>query len=91
MSTLRDDVVNIIMETCRPRKLDLSDHEKHLLDSGLDSLDLIFVITNIEDRLYDLEHREIQLAGDSKAFEGKHPFRTVATLGEHIAAILQSG
>ena len=61
------------------------------MGAGLDSLDLIFVITNIEDRLYDLEHREIQLAGDSKAFEGKHPFRTVTTLGEHIAAILKSG
>ena len=61
------------------------------MGAGLDSLDLIFVITNIEDRLYDLANREIQLAGDAKAFEGQHPFRTVATLGEHIAAILQTG
>ena len=59
--------------------------------TGLDSLDLIFVITNIEDRLYDLGNREIQLAADAQSFEGDHPFRTVATLGEHIAAIMQSG
>lgn len=61
------------------------------MGTGLDSLDLIFVITNIEDRLYDLAKREIQLATDAQAFEGDHPFRTVATLGEHIAAIMHSG
>ena len=64
-----------------------------LLGTGtdLDSLDLIFVITNIEDRLYALANREIQLAADAKVFEGDDPFRTVASLGDHIAAIMQSG
>ena len=63
-----------------------------LLGTGtsLDSLDLIFVITNIEDRLYDLADREVQLAAEATVFEGDHAFRTVATLGEHIVAIMQS-
>lgn len=58
--------------------------------SELDSLDLIFVITNIEDRLHDLANREIQLAGEANVFDGDHPFRTVETLGEHIAVLLES-
>ena len=60
------------------------------MDTGLDSMDLIYLITNIEHRLYDLANQEIQLAADAEAFEGDHPFRTVATLGEHIAAIMKS-
>ena len=57
------------------------------IGTPLDSLDLIFLITNIEDRLFAIADREIQLAADSQAFEGNHPFRTVTTLSEHIAAI----
>ena len=48
------------------------------------------MITNIEDRLHDLANREIQLAGEANVFDGDHPFRTVETLGEHIAVLLES-
>jgi len=63
-----------------------------LLGTGteLDSLDLIFVITNIEDRLYDLADQEIQLAAETNVFDGDHPFRTVETLGDHIVTLMES-
>ena len=63
-----------------------------LLGTGtsLDSLDLIFVITNIEDRLYDLADQEIQLAAETNVFDGDRPFRTVETLGDHIVTLMES-
>ena len=63
-----------------------------LLGTGtpLDSLDLIYVITGLEDRLFSLTNREIQLVTEADDLEGDHPFRTVSTLGEHITSILTS-
>lgn len=49
MTTIRDNVVRLIFELCRPRHPDLSDHSRALLDSGLDSLDYTRVLMAVED------------------------------------------
>ena len=54
MSTLRDDVVKMIMDTCHPLELDLSDHDKPLLETGMDSLDFASILTGIEEK-FDVE------------------------------------
>lgn len=58
------------------------------MGTPLDSLDLIYVITGLEDRIFSLTNREIQLVSEAEDLEGDHPFRTVSTLGEHITTIL---
>jgi len=50
MVNLRDAVVEMVRDVCRPDPVDLSDHARPLLDSGLDSLDFASVLMAIEDR-----------------------------------------
>jgi acyl carrier protein len=49
MSNIRESVIAIIKETCLPTVPDLSDPDKPLLDSGLDSLDFGSALMEIED------------------------------------------
>lgn len=60
-------------------------------DALLDSLDMINLIINLEERLYAATDQQIQLAADAQSFEDDHPFRTVSTLIDHIAGLLKSG
>lgn len=59
-------------------------------NAELDSLDLIYVITNLENRLYDISKQEVQLTVDSDIFEGEHPFQNVSKLAEHIISIMKT-
>lgn len=63
-----------------------------LLGSGslLDSLDFILLVTNLEERLHSHTGRDIELSSGLQSFNDQNPFRTVATLSEHIATNLQS-
>lgn len=54
MSNIRDDIVTIIKEICHPSEVDLSDHDRPLLEAGLDSLDLASVLMGIEEK-FDVE------------------------------------
>ena len=64
-----------------------------LLGSGsvLDSLDFILVISNVEDRVFALTNKQLQLVSGIESFDGDHPFRTATTLAAHIMSILETG
>jgi acyl carrier protein len=49
MST-KDEIVAVINDVCRPERPDLTDGNKPLLDSGLDSLDFATVMMALEDK-----------------------------------------
>jgi acyl carrier protein len=49
MAKIREYLVQMIAEVCKPDPVDLSDHGRPLLDSGLDSLDYASVLMDIED------------------------------------------
>jgi acyl carrier protein len=49
MAKVREQLVKMIGDVCRPHPVDLSDHGRPLLDSGLDSLDYASVVMAIED------------------------------------------
>ena len=67
-------------------------NETILLGSGtlLDSLDFILIITDIEEQLNVLTGQDVPLAVDLQAFEDDNPFRSVATLRNHIGIILET-
>ncbi len=62
MSTLKEQIVELINTVCSAAKPDLSDLDKPLLESGLDSLDYVSVLMAIEDK-YDCESKGLSLSG----------------------------
>ena len=58
------------------------------IGADLDSLDLINLIVNLEDRLYSATAQQIQLAVNAESLEGDHPFRTASVLIDHISGLL---
>ncbi len=62
MSEIRDRVIEMIYEACRPERPDLSDTTRPLLNSGLDSLHFATLLMALEDGFKitvgeeDLEH-----------------------------------
>ncbi len=51
MAEVRDVLVEIITEVCRPDpSRDLSNHARSLFDCGLDSMDFASILMEIEDR-----------------------------------------
>ncbi|PWT82552.1 MAG: hypothetical protein C5B58_08035 [Acidobacteria bacterium] len=49
MDSVRDKVVKLVFEVCRPSRPDLSDPSRALLTVGLDSLDYATLLMAIED------------------------------------------
>jgi acyl carrier protein len=58
MADVREYLVEMISRVCSPEPVNLSDHSRPLLDSGLDSLDVASVLMAIED------HFRITIADD---------------------------
>jgi acyl carrier protein len=57
MPSIRDEVVQIIIQASKPRQPDLSDENASLLELGLDSLDYASTIMGIEEK-YGLQVEE---------------------------------
>jgi acyl carrier protein len=89
---LRDSLVRLNEEKAEGQKIPISDATV-LLGTGtlLDSLDFVVIVTDIEDQLQALTGQVIPLGTDMQAFDDSNPFRTVATLKEHIGMLLSSG
>lgn len=62
MTTLKEQIVELINTVCNAAKPDLTDLDKPLLESGLDSLDYVSVLMAIEDK-YDCENKGLSLSG----------------------------
>jgi acyl carrier protein len=54
MTSIRDQIIEIICVASRPRKPDLSDENKSLFEVGLDSLDYASTIMEVEEK-YNLQ------------------------------------
>jgi acyl carrier protein len=50
VAEVRELVVQIVTEVCRPDPVDLSDHARSLFECGLDSVDFASVMIAVEDR-----------------------------------------
>ena len=88
---VRDSLVTLNEEKEEGEQIPIAD-ETVLFGVGamLKSLDFVLIVTAIEERLYDLTGREIEIGKDLQTIEEDNPFRTVATLRGHIARILES-
>ena len=70
MATLKEQIVALIGTVCNTSQLDLSDLDKPLLESGLDSLDYVSVLMAIEDK-YEDEIEVFYILSFSIAFQKK--------------------
>jgi acyl carrier protein len=50
MTSVREDIIEIIRSAAKPREPDTSDENKALLETGLDSLDYATVIMAVEEK-----------------------------------------
>ena len=65
MSNVKETVISIIEETCAPDTPDLTDHDRSLMELGLDSLDFASVLMALEEK-FDVE---LLLDDDAEAVE----------------------
>jgi acyl carrier protein len=49
MDSVREEIVKLVFNICRPYRPDLSDPSRSLLSSGLDSLDFATLLMAVED------------------------------------------
>ncbi len=56
--------------------------------SGLDSLNLVNLIADVELGVFEIFGRDVTLADDAAASEARSPFRRVATLIDYVEARL---
>jgi acyl carrier protein len=50
VAEVREVLIEIITDVCRPDPVDLSDHGRSLFECGLDSVDFASVLMAVEDR-----------------------------------------
>ena len=62
MSSIREAVIEIIYDVCKPERPDLSDPARPLIGSEIDSLDFASVLMAIEDK-YDITVSEKDMEG----------------------------
>ena len=62
MSSVREEIMEIIMVSSKPRIPDLSDEDRSLFEVGIDSLDYASAIMGIEEK-YNLEISEEDVEG----------------------------
>lgn len=86
---IRDSIVAINEEKKGGEQISIAENTV-LMGSGttLDSLDFILLITNIEERLHASTKQQIQLVQDMEAFDNNNPFRTTASLTDHIVSVI---
>lgn len=49
MTTLREEIIKIILDVCEPQQPDLSDPDSNLLTVGIDSVDFASILMAVED------------------------------------------
>ena len=86
---IRDSIIAINEEKQGGEQISVAE-DTVLMGSGtvLDSLDFILLVTNIEERLYASTKQQIQLVQDMGAFDNNNPFRTAASLSDHIISVI---
>ena len=100
---LRDEIRNMVQVAVTEYLLDAADDgsaggivdvtEKTRLfgaDGVLDSLGVVILLTDLEERLDDQFDASIALASDSAMSSARSPFRTVSSLTDYITSVLEA-
>jgi acyl carrier protein len=88
------DLLELVAETVRSYRVAMHDAEgpvgpdTALFGAGgvLDSIGLVSVVVELEQKVSDLAGRDVSLMNDRALSRGRSPFRTVRTLAEYAAA-----
>ena len=85
LQAIRGSLESINSERSAEDQIPVSD-ETALLgrDAALDSLAFVTFVADLEERLRSSTGRDFVLVGEAVAHAGKHPFRSVAALADHI-------
>lgn len=84
-------LVDLVAETVRAYRVTMLSTDQPIgpetrlfgLGGVLDSLGLVSVVVELEQRLSDLEGREVSLMNDRAMSQSRSPFRTVRTLADY--------
>ena len=95
----RESLLTLIAETVRDYRHTMAavdqpvDAETFLFgrEGVLDSLGLVSVVVELEQRLSDREGREISLMNDQAMSQTRSPFRTVRSLADYALAQIATG
>lgn len=94
VSDLRQLVLDCLRQVLAERGVDADgvDEATPLVgrDAVLDSLGLVTLIVDVEDRLASEHDVEVTLADERAMSATKSPFRNVAALADHVAAVLST-
>ena len=74
----------------KPELMNANEKTKLLGGSGiLDSLGVVFLISELEDQLVDMGHDEVVLADEKAMSQSTSPFRNVESLANYINKLIQ--
>ena len=91
-------IQNLIIETLKEYNQELQSKELenptintrlYGASSALDSLGLVYVIGDLEDKIYKNFHKSIVLADERAMSQKTSPFRSVETLANYIQNLLE--
>ena len=94
---MREQVIKLIVTALADLKeeaaldgIDKPSSESRLFGgkSGLDSLNFVILITDIEERINDEFGKTVTLADERAMSQSRSPFRRVRTLADHIIELL---
>jgi acyl carrier protein len=95
----RESLLALVAETVRDYRLTALGVEQPVepetplfgAEGGLDSLGLVSVVVELEQRLSDREGREISLMNDQAMSQSRSPFRTVRSLADYAHSQVTAG
>lgn len=94
---MRNDIINIIMETIKDYNEDLekneklpTDHDKSIYGSGsnLDSLGLVSFIVGLEQNIEEKLDKTISLADEKAMSQKSNPYKNINSLADYIVKLL---
>lgn len=95
---MEEKILNIIFEAMKEineqsfpkKKLELTEETILFGKSGnLDSLELVSLIVSVEEKLFDEFEKQISIADEKAMSQTRSPFRTIGSLAQYIAFLLQ--
>ena len=98
MASIRDKLVNLILETLRELNEDLDldafgdpGPETRIFgqDGGLDSVALVALMADLEEKVAREFRRDIIIADDRAMSRKRSPFRSVSTLADYLEELME--
>lgn len=89
IETIIIEALNEINEELENENLNNPTSETKLYGGGLDSLALVSLITDLEERISDEFEKDIVLADEKAMSQKASPFRNVETLTNYIQKLLE--